>query len=78
MSKIKEFYKTDGLDYKFRRWQKYPTGQFDFKCTQNAINKFLLKVNSNLTLEVGCGPGTWTNLIKKHSQNIIAVDISDT
>lgn len=78
MGNIKEFYKTDGLDYKYRRWQKYPTGQFDFKCTEKAINRFLDGTITENALEVGCGPGTWTEMVKKHTDNLLAVDISDT
>jgi 2-polyprenyl-3-methyl-5-hydroxy-6-metoxy-1,4-benzoquinol methylase len=78
MSKIKEFYKTDGLDYRFRRWEKYPTGQFDYKCTETSIANFLKNKTYTNVLEVGCGPGTWTEIISKHSKNLIAIDISDT
>lgn len=78
MGNIKEFYKTDGFDYKYRRWQKYPTGQFDFNCTEKAINSFLDGITVKSALEVGCGPGTWTEIVKKHTDNLLAVDISDT
>ncbi len=78
MSKIREFYKTDGLDYKYRRWQKYPSGQFDYECTKKSINNFLSNVKTNNVLEVGCGPGTWTAIVNSHAQNLLAVDISET
>ncbi len=78
MGSIKEFYKTDGLDYKYRRWQKYPSGQFDYAATERAIKKFLQNVNVENALEVGCGPGTWTGFLLEHTKNLLAVDISDT
>ena len=78
MSKIKEFYKTDGLDYKYRRWQKHPTGQFDYRATEKSINKFLKGKKFKNALEVGCGPGTWTEIVKEHTENLLAVDISET
>lgn len=78
MSKIKEFYKTDGLDYKYRRWQKFPSGQFDYECTKKSIENFLSNVKTANVLEVGCGPGTWTEIVNNHTDNLLAVDISDT
>ncbi len=78
MGNIKEFYKTDGLDYKHRRWQKYPSGQFDYSVTERAIKKFLKGKQFKSALEVGCGPGTWTEIVKNHVENLLAVDISDT
>ncbi len=78
MGTIKDFYKTDGLDYKYRRWKKYPTGRFDYRATEKAINDFLKELNVKSALEVGCGPGTWTPLVRNHTEKLLAVDISDT
>ena len=75
---IKTFYEVDGIDYSFRRWQKNPVAQFDYRCTKTAITKFLGKLHFKSALEVGCGSGTWTPLLKHHSEKVTAVDISET
>ncbi len=76
--KIKDFYKTDGVDYKYRRWEENRVAKFDYKHTEIAIKKFLRKSHFIDSLEIGCGPGTWTEILKKHTDNLIAVDISET
>lgn len=78
MGKIKKFYETDGFDYKFRRWKQYPSGNFDYEKTQKAILSFLEGKEFNNAIEVGCGPGTWTNFLKEHTKNLLALDISET
>ncbi len=78
MEEIKTFYKLDGKDYGYRRWRKNSIAKFDFNATEKAITNFLEGKKYGSVLEVGCGPGTWTNYLCEHSQNVTAVDISDT
>ena len=78
MDNIKTFYETDGHDYKFRRWKQYPSSKFDFEKTRKSILTFLEGKKFNNVLEVGCGPGTWTGFVKEHTNNLLAVDISET
>ena len=75
---IKKFYNIDGVDYGYRRWERNPVAKFDYNCTKEVISDHLSELYFDNALEVGCGPGTWTKLLKEHSKKIVAVDISKT
>jgi len=76
--KVKKFYEVDGFDYGYRRWRRFPTSRFDYKSTKNMIQQYLGKYHFHRALEIGCGPGTWTEILKKYVDNITAIDISST
>ena len=78
MANIKKFYDIDGIDYGYKRWERNPVAKFDYQCTKKSIIKFLDKSAYKNSLEIGCGPGTWTSILKKYSNFVTAVDISET
>jgi len=76
--KIKKFYEVDGVDYGFQRWHRNPVAQFDYACTRQAIQQFLMKEHFRHVLQVGCGPGTWTPFLAQRADRVTAVDLSQT
>lgn len=63
----------DYIDY---RW-KNPVKVHEYNQTRLAIQSELRKRgNLKKVLEVGCGPGTWTDLLAEKSDMLVAVDIS--
>ncbi len=75
---IKEFYDVDGKDYKYRRWERNPIMKFDYQCTKYAIEQALEYVSGKSVLEIGPGPGTWTEFLVKKFEHVEAVEISAT
>lgn len=63
-------------DYKNHRWFKNEAAFQQYKQTKETIAD-IYKVNTyQNVLEIGCGPGTWTEFLSEKSGNLIAVDIS--
>ena len=61
--------------YEFWRWKSNPNKRTDFEQTRISIEKHLVKKAKN-ALEIGCGPGTWTKMIVKKTENLDLLDIS--
>ncbi|MDO8183821.1 MAG: methyltransferase domain-containing protein [bacterium] len=85
-NKIKEHYDQEvlaasGGHYEDYRWFKNPLQAAGFEMTKNAVAKYLLNNERLLAaniLEIGPGPGTWTELLLKRfpSTQFTLVDIS--
>ncbi len=75
---IKEFYETDGKTYKYHRWERNPIMKFDYQCTKEAIEQVLSNISGSSVLEIGPGPGTWTEFLVAHFEVVHALDISST
>lgn len=71
ISKIGDEY----IDY---RWKKHPVSYSHYRHTRNSVQfafKFLEGKVDRL-LEIGCGPGTWTDLCLERTRQMTIVDIS--
>lgn len=81
----KKFYDTVmpqkyGADYEASRWHENPLLQAQFEMMQNLMNRIVLPFMRTpaRVLEVGPGPGTWTNMLQKKAPgaSYTLVDIS--
>jgi ubiquinone/menaquinone biosynthesis C-methylase UbiE len=73
---LQGFYDTDAKDYKHTRWRRNPIMQFDYQCTRQAIEEVLTTLQAERVLEVGSGPGTWTELFVQRFKAVTAVELS--
>lgn len=67
-----------GDDYIEYRWKRNPVSFSHYRHTQKAV-EFAFKhidVSSENLLEIGCGPGTWTDICLKNTRCMTIVDIS--
>ncbi|MDP2730996.1 MAG: methyltransferase domain-containing protein [Dehalococcoidales bacterium] len=68
--------KLDEDDYKNYRWFKNDVAFQQYLQTEVTIKSISELEKYRDILEIGCGPGTWTDILSKTSQNLVAVDIS--
>lgn len=73
---IEKFWDSVSGTYKFKQWEKDNISRFDFVLTKNAMIKFLKPSKKDSILEIGCGPGKWTNILSEKCKKIVSVDIS--
>jgi SAM-dependent methyltransferase len=62
--------------YKWLRWEKTRLARLEHELTRRAIDEELGPGPVARALEVGCGPGTWTNLLASRAESVVAVDLS--
>jgi SAM-dependent methyltransferase len=77
---VEDFYDKKARDktatYEFQRWKDNELRKRDFDQTRNTIEYHFKNIKCFSLLEIGCGPGTWTKIIRDRSQIYIALDIS--
>ena len=64
-------------DYEYQRWFSRKSSVHSYNQTKKSLMNFFddgLPVKN--TIEIGCGAGTWTKEIVKHSNHVLALDIS--
>ncbi|MBI2578323.1 MAG: class I SAM-dependent methyltransferase [Candidatus Aenigmarchaeota archaeon] len=59
-----------------RQWKGSPVSEFDYACTKDMLFRFLEPSMNDKILEIGCGLGTWTELVGSKCRAITAVDVS--
>ncbi len=59
-----------------RQWNNSPVSEFDYTCTKDMLFSFLDPSMNDKILEIGCGLGTWTEIVGGKCRAITAVDIS--
>ena len=64
-------------DYEYQRWFSRKASIHAYKQTLKTLDNFLQNKHFYRTLEIGCGVGTWTGILNKHSDYILGIDISD-
>jgi ubiquinone/menaquinone biosynthesis C-methylase UbiE len=67
-----------GDDYIDYRWKRHPVSRSHYQHTKKAVEfafNSLFCTVENL-LEIGCGPGTWTDICLRHTKMMTIVDIS--
>ncbi|MFZ5447589.1 MAG: class I SAM-dependent methyltransferase [Thermodesulfobacteriota bacterium] len=73
VGKFEEMYREEGFEC-FDSWH-----QEDMRVLQNRICQIILNsYNFNTILDVGCGKGTFSHLLKKANNEVTGIDISET
>jgi len=67
----------DVCDYEYQRWFSRKASTHSYNETLITLNNFLQDKQFAHTLEIGCGAGTWTKEITKHSDHVLGLDISE-
>ena len=62
--------------YRDLRWEKNRLTRFERDLTRQVIEEELGPEIVDATLELGCGPGTWTDLLAQKARHVTAVDLS--
>lgn len=65
-----------GLDYENKRWHENSLRERDYKQTLEAIKFLLEQINISSFAEIGCGPGTWTEILLAKAKQATLIDIS--
>ncbi len=63
-------------EYRHAQWEKSELSLFDYQMTSDGLIENLNPQPNDSILEIGCGPGTWTEIIAQKCKNLVAVDIS--
>ncbi len=62
--------------YRQLRWEKNRLTRFEKHVTRVALEDGLGSERAASALELGCGPGTWTEILAERAERVTAVDIS--
>src|SRR3989338_793385 len=73
---IEDFWDNAASRYKYNQWEKSIVAEYDYASTKEILLEFLEPNKTDYILEIGCGPGKWTNIISDKCKNIIGIDIS--
>jgi SAM-dependent methyltransferase len=73
---IQRVYDQASSYYKWLRWEKTRLARFEHELTRRAIEEELGPGPFQTALELGCGPGTWTQLLAERAASVTAVDLS--
>lgn len=73
---IQRVYDEASSYYRNLRWDKNRLTRFERDLTRRTVEEELGAERIHSTLEVGCGPGTWTGLLAERSERVTAIDIS--
>ena len=67
-----------GDDYIDYRWKRHPVSRSHYLQTQKSVEFAFGRLGDGIEhlLEIGCGPGTWTDICLRHSKQMTIVDIS--
>lgn len=67
-----------GEQYLHFRWHANPSQRSHYAQTQLAVRRIFRELGTaNDLMEVGCGPGTWTDFCFDHARNVTLFDISE-
>jgi ubiquinone/menaquinone biosynthesis C-methylase UbiE len=68
-----------GEKYLFHRWGDHPVKRSHYRHTKRAIEAIFDKQVGQVDnlLEVGCGPGVWTDIMLQHAKKVTLFDISE-
>lgn len=67
-----------GDEYIDYRWKRHPVSRSHFTQTQKSVEFAFGHLGSDIghLMEIGCGPGTWTDICLRNSRQMTIVDIS--
>lgn len=74
--KVREYFDYDSSRFADNRWLGSRVAREDYRVTRDYILHFLDIEGTDDVLEVGCGPGVWTDLVSSCCHRVTAVDIS--
>lgn len=75
-TKVREYFDYDSSRFADNRWLGSRVAREDYRVTKDYIFHFLDIEGTDDVLEVGCGPGVWTDLVSSCCHRVTAVDIS--
>lgn len=64
-------------EYTFYRWRSSPAAMLDYRETRRAILRALKGNGGRRMLEVGCGDGTWTELLAERADSLRCIEQSE-
>lgn len=73
---VQEFFDKDAGRYSNSRWEGSSVATYDYEITKQVLLNELALERDDRVLEIGCGPGTWTELIAPQVRSVTAVDIA--
>jgi ubiquinone/menaquinone biosynthesis C-methylase UbiE len=73
---IRRVYDEASSYYRNLRWEKTRLTRFEHALTLRTLQQELGTEPVSRALELGCGPGTWTELLADRAQSVTAVDLS--
>ena len=76
-NQVQAFYDRDAESYPERRWFRNATTLSDYDSTLQALLAALEPNPGHRILEIGCGAGTWTDIIAPACAELVALDISE-
>jgi len=74
---IKNYWNEESKGYREAAWKGNLIAKYDFIHTKEALLKSLQPIKEDKILEIGCGPGLWTDLVAKRCARLTAIDISE-
>ncbi len=75
-NEVRDYFDDDSSRFAENRWLGSQLAKEDYKITRKYLLEFLALTDKDDVLEVGCGPGIWTELVSKMCRCVTAVDIS--
>ncbi len=73
---LEQFYDKDAGRYRDAQWFSSSSSKCFYQATKEVVLSEARLTGQENVLEVGCGPGTWTNELQPLAKNIIAIDLS--
>ncbi|MFX0132455.1 MAG: class I SAM-dependent methyltransferase [Candidatus Hodarchaeota archaeon] len=74
---IKNYWNEESKRYREAAWERNLISNYDFIHTKEVLLKSLQPLKEEKILEIGCGPGLWTDLVAKRCARLTAIDISE-
>lgn len=75
-AKVREYFDYDSSRFAANRWLGSWVAKEDYRVTKDYILHLLDIEGTDDVLEVGCGPGVWTDLVSSCCHHVTAVDLS--
>ena len=76
-SAIQAFYDADAHGYFEHRWNRNVVTRADYAITREILMSLMKPPPGARLLEIGCGPGTWTEIVISRGAVVTALDISE-
>jgi SAM-dependent methyltransferase len=74
--RVRRYFDYDSSRFAENRWLGSDVAREDYNITMEYLLDFLDVQDTDEVLEIGCGPGLWTDLVSRRCHHITAIDIS--
>jgi ubiquinone/menaquinone biosynthesis C-methylase UbiE len=74
--KVRRYFDYDSSRFAENRWLGSDVAREDYNITSEFLLEYLDVRDTDDVLEIGCGPGLWTDLVSRRCRYITAIDIS--